>query len=190
MTTVTPSAKPDVLIETSSLYVGIFDEGSPVNRLEYLSESFEAAKRKAARDGVEEFFSLFLLNDQLIQAGNAGDLLAWTLLFDGVFRAAVQVIPESAKMEVGSMADLGAATSQALLACPTGRLLVSCLGSLGTSQTPVAILAPGNYLVSLGRDEDAESRHILLGSVSEYPMGEGPDWKITIQRVIAHHGDA
>ena len=118
-----------------------------------------------------------------MQAAKDGQLLAWTLLFDGVFRAVVQVVPEAAPMPAHLSRNLGNGASQATLACPTGRLIVSCLGRLGEVQSPVVVLEPGNYLISLERDEDEEQHHTFLESVCQYPTGEGPDWKIKIQRV-------
>jgi hypothetical protein len=171
------------LVKTESLYAAILDVGSAANRLGYLTTSLEAGKRKAVRDGLEELFGLFVFNEQLIQAAKDGELLAWTLLFDGVFRAVVQAAPESAQMPPHPSSNLGDGASQATLVCPTGRLIISCLGRLGEVQSPLVVLEPGSYLISLERDEDEEQHHTFLDSVRQYPTGEGPDWKIKIQRV-------
>lgn len=179
----------ETLVKTQSCYVAILDEASPVNTLDFMTTSFEAGKAEARARGLEEFHGLFVFNDQLIHAAETGQLLAWTLLFDGVFRAVVHLTPSSLPTEIAKSTNLGSPTLTGELHCPTGRLLICCLSDFGKQQRPFVLVEPGTYRVSVRRDDDAELRHSLLESPDYYPFGDRPDWTVQVERVKTSRDD-
>ena len=180
----------EALVKTQSCYVAILDEASPVNTLDFMATSLEAGKVEARRRGLEDLHGLFVFNDQLMRAARAGELLAWTLLFDGVFRAVSQLTPSSSPTEIEKTTNLSAPALTGKLVCPSGRLLICCLADLGKPQQPFMQLEPGNYRVSVSRNDDGELQHSHLESPNEYPVGDGPDWSIQVERLNTSRDDA
>ena len=170
------------LVKTESCYAAICDEGSPVNRLGFMDIELESAKKLALQEGMEDFFSLFIFNDRLMHAASQGALLSWTLLFDGVFRAEAQVTPQL-QAQATETGHLGSSVFAGTLACPTGRLIVTCLSRLGELHQPIIEVEPGVYQVVVERDEDAEFEHSHIESLARYPVGLDPDWSIKLSRV-------
>lgn len=175
----------DRLVETSGLYAAFFDEGSPVNRPGFMDAMLTAGKESAQRMGHESWRSLHHFNDRLMRAARRGELLAWTLLFDGVFRAVATLGSEAGRSSTTSIDKLGSDAEAADLVCPTGRLVLTSLDRLGMATTPMLTVAPGRYRVVLTRDAAQEFDHTLLEGVASYPAGEGPDWHLMIQRISA-----
>lgn len=172
------------LVQTQSCYVALLDQASPVNTTGFMDAEFKAAKNRALETKQDEVWSLFIFNDQLLDAAKQGNLLAWTLLFDGVFQVDVQLVPQAA-LPSSEVDNLGANALWGTLVCPTGKMIVACLSRLGEPQTPMMEVEPGTYQVVLERNADAEFEHTLLESLAQYPVGEGPDWRIRLRRVDA-----
>lgn len=172
---------PEVYIETESLYVALYDEASPANVAGFLAHEWEAARHDARSSEAPGGFELFAFNGRLIDRARRGELLAWTLLFDGVFRAVVEVEPEAPASAL--TVDEGGLPTAADLVCPSGRLALSCLSRLGHPPPAVVIVEPGTYRATLRRDDAAESAHAFLEGQSAYPEGEGPDWRLRLQRL-------
>jgi hypothetical protein len=169
-------------VRTNSLYVAILDEASPANRPGFLQATLEAAKQKAVSQKLADYCALFIFNDELMRLAHQGELLTWTLLFDGVFRAVADAEPDGLPSP-SSLSNLGNSVLTARLVCPTGRLLLTCMDEFGASQQPFIELAPGTYDVAVQRDEDQEFKHCFIESLGDYPAGDGPDWRIGIRRV-------
>ena len=148
-----------------------------------MNSELEAGKQTAQLAGKDDFLGLFIFNDHLMRCADQGEMLAWTLLLDGVFRAVAHVVPQSPTLQPPSRENLGSSVLVANLVCPTGRLIITCLAKLGEPQSPLLVLEPGIYRVSLERNESEELEHTCLESVAEYPVGQGPDWRFEIQRV-------
>ncbi len=165
-----------LLVQTKSLYVGIWDENSPVNQLGYIENELKNGKLKTIQNGEESFFGLFILNDQLIEQARQANLLSWTLLFNGIFRAEIDEVSTSNLVKPLAEWDLGEPFVIGNLKCPSGKLILNCLSMLGVKQTPTLVVEPGTYQVSIVRNEDAEFDHTLLDSITDYPSGDGPDW--------------
>jgi hypothetical protein len=45
------------------------------------------------------------------------------------------------------------------------------------------IVEPGSYQVSLTIDQDQEIRHYFFEEAAQYPLGDGPDWCLRLQKV-------
>jgi len=176
----------DTLVRTQSCYAAICDEASPANRRGFMDSELEAGKSAAKLAGKDEFLGLFIFNDQLMRSADRGELLSWTLLLDGVFRAVARVDLQLPTSSRSSPENLGSSVLAANLVCPTGRLIITCLSKLGEPQPPFLVLEPGIYRVSLERNETEEFEHAFLESVAEYPVGQGPDWCFHVQRVAAY----
>ncbi len=171
----------DTLVETHSCYAAICDEASPANRLGFMTSELEAGKKAARQAGQDESFGLFAFNDRLMASAARGELLAWTLLLDGVFRAVADL--EQSVPQPQMLKNLSASMLAGTLICQTGRLVVTCLGRLGVKQQPLLVVEPGVYRVQLKRDETQEFDHGALERASSYPPGHGPDWHFRLQRV-------
>jgi hypothetical protein len=171
-----------LLIQTRSLYAGIWDENSPINQLGYLENQLKNGKIKATQNGEEALFGLFVLNDQLIEQARQENLISWTLMFDSVFLAKIDEVSTSNLVKPLVELNLGEPHIIGSLKCPSGKLILNCLGMLGVKQSPTFIVEPGTYQVFIERNEVAEFDHALIDSVDDYPSGEGPDWILKIQR--------
>ena len=178
------------LVPTEGFYVAVYDEQSPANVLNYLTSGLEAAKVAARRDGLEEHHSLVIFNEQLMSASAKGEALSWTLLFDGIFKAHLKIGDDILKETITEIRNLGENSIVCDLECPSGRIMISCLSRMGRPCRPIAVVSPGNYRVSVNRNEDLESTHFFLESPSELQANEEADWRILVQRIVSRANDA
>jgi hypothetical protein len=171
------------LVKTQSCYVALYDQSSPVNRLSFMASELDAGKQAARRAGQEDFYGLFHFNEYLTNCAAEGQMLAWTLLFDGIFSFEVRVDPLVRGASAATRRTSEPLPPTTALRCPSGRLIVSCLSQLG-EPTPAAIeVEPGEYQATLIRNEEAESDHALLESIADYVDRGGPDWSIRLQKI-------
>lgn len=180
MTTSTSS----IHVITLSCYVALLDEASPANRLGFMDTTLASCKQAVKRQRLESFHSLFAFNDALIEHAKRGDMLSWTLLFDGVFRAHLQVevgAPSSELRNQEPPPTEGRLPSSAILNCLSGRLLLCCMGDLGKTQAPAITVEPGWYRASVTADDHQELDHAFLTSLDEYPSEDGPDWTVRLE---------
>jgi hypothetical protein len=172
------------LIKTLGYYAGIFDVASPANSLGRFDEYMRSAQAQAEADG-QAWATLYYFNQHWIDAAARGEILAWTLVFDGVFKVAVDVLPSHSPFIVTdeqASAFLGGQAHP--LACPSGRLIVASLSDRGqTDVAPVVVVEPGTYRVALTVDAEQEDKHSFLEDLADYPSTDGPDWSIQIQQV-------
>jgi hypothetical protein len=143
-------------------------------------DEFQSAKRIAGR---QEWTALFHLNQGWIDLALEGALLSWITLFDGVFKVEVRILAEQPKVEFTEEERkqfLGEGKNR--LHCPSGNIVVDSLSRLGSSSLPVITITPGTYRVGFIRNDDEESNHEFLESESLYPVNEGPDWIIYMQK--------
>jgi hypothetical protein len=180
----------DLIVETRSCYVGLCDEASSANRLGFMDAELSAGKAAVRLECRDECFGLFVFNERLMHLADRGEMLSWTLLFDGVFRAVAKVESSTSTLGLQHTENLGANVLSCTLACPTGRLILTCLSNLGVGQSPFLVVEPGLYQVRLERDEEREVDHSDLEGIASYPDGHGPDWHFHVQRVGSLHGGA
>jgi hypothetical protein len=169
------------LVVGDCCYFGIFDSNSLVNCGGKWDEAFQSAKRLAGREG---WSALFHLNQSWIDLAGEGALLSWITLFDGVFKVEVRLLPDQPVVEFGEEERrqfLGEGKKN-LLYCPSGNIVVDSLARLGSSSVPLITVAPGTYKVGFVRNDSEESKHEFLDDESLYPVDEGPDWIIYLQR--------
>ena len=102
---------------------------------------------------------------------------------DAVFRTVIEVGEPLGPESIPPLIDKLGLPPAANLICPTGRLIVGCLGSLGQQQTPAVTVEPGTYRVNFTCDDEEENKHMELEARSDYPPGEGPDWRLVLNRV-------
>lgn len=168
------------LVRTASCYVGVLDKASPA----WIPGLFEADLRRGMAEakaaGLAECYGLFVLNSHLSERADRGELLAWTLLFDGIYKARFSVLPNSSPVGVPEREGLGAVEEVANLNLPSGHVVIACLSRTGDpSVEPVLQVEPGRYRVRFLRHR-CEDDHVFLERESDYPPEEGPDWTITI----------
>ena len=171
------------IFPVTSFYACVIDRESPANRPGIWDEAWQYA---AARSNPSDAGSkLAHFNQFWINLAKTGDLLAWTLLFNGVFHARVVVAANSKQRVAGESRDwprLGCAPG-GTLRCPSGELAVVCMSELGNANIPtLATVAPGSYFVLPEFSFESEERHSFLEDVSEYPEGDGPDWVLCLHR--------
>ena len=169
------------LIKTEGCYVGIFDALSPVNG----AGRFDRFMRRADRQAVEarqRWSALYRFNDQWIDAAARGEILAWIVLFDGVFKTVATILvppPRIAPTMAQAREFLGGDYHP--LVCPSGRIVVASLSDLGhRSLEPLVVVEPGTYHVALTRHDDQEDEHSFLTDPAQYPPSDGPDWSIEV----------
>jgi hypothetical protein len=178
------AVRAEAYVTTHSLYAAIYDEFSPANVKGFVERELEAGRQEIRDARRDEILTLFAFNGRLMSCAARGELLAWTLFLDGVFRAVVEVgAPLGPDASPSTLIDNLGGPLTADLVFPTGRLVVGCLSRLGLPQAPAATVEPGTYRVHFTRDYEEEDRHTLLQSRSDYPPGEGPDWKVAINRI-------
>ena len=171
-------------VTTNGLYAAIYDELSPANVKGFIERELEASEQEIRAARKDKILTLFAFNDRLIDCARRGELLAWTLLLDGVFRAVLEVgEPLGPDASPTPLIDNVGAPLAANLVCPTGRLIVGCLSRLGEQQAAVATVKPGTYRVQFIRDDEEEFKHTLLQAHSDYPGGDGPDWKFVLNQI-------
>ena len=179
----------DSLVTTKSCYVGLYDLESPVNRAGFWRREWVKSKRFRLFDLFRSKWSkfpLFRFNQQLLDIMNAKEMISWTLLFDGVFRAQINIADEgdssqASKREQSSLAEVEIQTH---LICRSGRLVLACLSMVGEPTiTPTVVVERGIYDVRLVRNYDAESKHWFTESEAAYLPAITPDWTITLQRI-------
>lgn len=171
------------LIKTQSCYVALYDQSSSINRLGFMESELDVAKQAARNAGQEGMYGLFHFNERLTSLAAEGRMLAWTLLFDGVFSFELRVDPPVRDTSAAKAQPLEPLPSTTALRCPTGRLIVSCLSHLGTPTSVAIEVEPGEYQATLIRNEEAEFDHGLIDSVADYVDRGVPDWSISLQKI-------
>jgi hypothetical protein len=135
--------------------------------------------------GSREWSTLLHLNQSWIDLAVGGALLSWITVFDGVFKIEVRILAEEPKIEFGQEEKeqfLGEGKEN-LLHCLSGNIVADSLTRLGSNSAyPLITIAPGAYRVGFVRNDDEESKHAFLEGESQYPVNEGPDWIIYMQR--------
>jgi hypothetical protein len=175
----------ETYVTTESCYAAIYDEASPVNVKGFIEQEIEASRQQIDALGKDRGFILFDLNGRLMDRARRGELLAWTLVFDGVFRAVIEVAePLGSDESPTPLIDNLGGPLVADLVCPSGRLVVGCLSRLGERQTPTVTVEPGTYRVRFTFDEKKEvDKHMLVQARSDYPLGVRPDWTFRLNRM-------
>jgi hypothetical protein len=170
-----------VLVQTRSLYAALYDAASPVNVSGFMDKLFTRAKWKSLLRWWNFGQRLFIFNGLLMDRAKAGEMLAWTLLFDGVFDCQLQLV--DAFPEPVSHADSIGGDVMTTLNVPSGQLVVSCLGEMGEAHRPILQVAPGCYEVVLIRNGEAEAQHEFLENPQNYVPGDRPDWVVYLRKV-------
>jgi hypothetical protein len=172
------------LIKTVGCYIGIFDRESAVNVVGTFDRFMRTATKEATEDQ-QRWPSLYHFNQQWVDCAARGELLTWIVLFDGIFKASVEVLDPSPVLVLTDwQKQQYLADEPYLLSCPSGELMVASLSDLGSRDLqPVAVVEPGMYRVALTRDDDREADHSFLESLQEYPRTSPADWRLHVQRV-------
>lgn len=173
---------PDCLVKTEAFYGALLDEGSPANTPGFMTRLLDEAQAAFPPDD-ENAPWLFRFNQLLAAAAERGELLSWCLLWDGVYRAHVEVsLVEIDPTPPAEGASLGGGVVEARLHFPTGRIVLTSLSRVG-EEAPFLTVEPGHYWVRFVSDGEEEAKHAILEAVSDYPPGEGPDWRIVLHRI-------
>ncbi len=175
----------DIYVQTEALYAAVYDDASPANSAGFIEAQLDAARQVLRSKETEERLASYYLERQLIACARRGELLAWSLPANGVFKAAVEYAPAIAqgRNEGFHLEDVMPHTADLL--CGSGRLRISCLSRLGVPLSECVQVEPGAYRVSLLRNEQEEIKHQGLHSSVGYPAADGPDWMFTVQRLLA-----
>jgi hypothetical protein len=165
------------LIATEAMYLAVFDRLSPANRLRIQEEAWDLAAQRA---GDEKWQTLLYFNGYWRDRADARELLAWTLLHDGVFRIRIEAsnVPfVTEPVEGKEDRFVGQDGGKGFLACPSGEIIVDSLSRLGeVDLCSTVIVPPGLYQVWLTCDCDQVNEHSFLERLDEYPEADGPDW--------------
>src|SRR5207245_22632 len=133
-------------------------------------------------------------NELWAEGGRAHELLPWVLLFDGVFRVRIEVLPSGSEPSVRALQRgrfLGNLGSEGVLFCPSGEVVVAPLLSLGElSLRPAVVVPPGLYRVRIESNAEEQIKHEFLDRVEDYPPDDGPDWTLYMQNVEEVSGSA
>jgi hypothetical protein len=173
----------ETLIRTQGCYVGIFDLASRAHKEESFDKLIGRAKADATNDN-KAWTTLFYLNDGLLLRMRRGEILAWTLFWDGCFKARIRThsSDESAPIKCKGSAFLNGEHYD--LICPTGRIAVASLHELGTPDLhPILEVAPGTYRVDFAEDDEEVNKHYEFDGQIDYPADDGPDWVLTLTRI-------
>jgi hypothetical protein len=170
----------ETYVTTHSLYAAIYDESSPANVKRFMEREIEASKQEIRASRKDEILTLFTFNVRLMGHAKRGELLAWTLFLDGVFRCVLEIGAQLEGSQIPLVDNLGGGALVADLVCPTGHLIVGCLSRLGEPQPYAAIVPPGVYRVHFTSDSEEEFKHTMLKARSDYPAGDVPDWKFVL----------
>ena len=172
------------LVKTEGMYMGVLDRQSSANTPQRFEQLLQEARSPA---GVESWATIPRLNALLEDLAAAGVLLSWVLVFDGVFRVCVGVLPEGPEGSAALQrptAFVGETGPEAFLSCPSGEIVVESLHRLGDPAVrPLVRVSPGRYRVRLGGEEEEQAKHQFLDDVATYPEGDGPDWILYLQQV-------
>jgi hypothetical protein len=169
-------------VKTESLYAAIFDLASPANTFGMVQTTLSAASARAKESG-QPWAALFHFNEALDNRARGGELMTWTLLFDGVFKVAIEVLTPTNDISLDEHESSNASDESQLLRCPSGKITVACLGALGRRDlATIIVIEPGIYHAYVHRNFDEEDKHGFLEKPSDYPPTEGPDWHIRLQR--------
>ncbi len=171
------------LIKTEGCYIGIFDASSPMNIQNLYAAFMDVAKAQAKSNG-EGWASLYYFNQQWIDAASRSEILVWIVLFDGIYKIAMDVHPLSPRLVLtDEQKEPFLGDRLHLLSCPSGRIIVASLSDLGRQDLePAAVVEPGTYRVGLTVDYKGEPDHWFLEDPSEYPSSDGPDWSVQMQK--------
>lgn len=174
----------EIYIRTEALYAAVYDGASPANASGFTESQMDAARQTVLANAMEERLAPYYLDRQLIACAARGELLAWSLPLNGVFKAAVQHAPplRQGRNEGFHLEDV--LPHAADLVCRSGSLKISCLSQLGAPPAVLANLEPGSYRVFLLRNEQEDAKHQGLRDSADYPVADGPDWVFTIQRLL------
>jgi hypothetical protein len=177
----------ETLIRTNGCYVGAFDLDSAVHR----EESFASLMNRAeldASEGKQPWATIFYLNDRLLSRMRAGEILAWTLFFYGRFKAQIGVALGEEESDLDkTSASLFLNGEHHDLICPSGKIAVASLHELGNpSLRPTLEVSPGTYRVVFTEDDQQINKHYEFDGEIDYPVGDGPDWVLTLKKVKEH----
>jgi hypothetical protein len=178
-----PSVTASTLVRTAGMYVGAFDSKSAANAPGEFERLLTQSRGLA---GEETWASIPHLNDLLAHLADRGILLAWVLVFDGVFRVSVEVreasLPEAPIPRL-LISGVGRARAEPFLQCPSGAIVVDSLHKLGDPDVrPLVTISPGRYRARLIGNEAEEAKHQFLDDVTAYPEKDGPDWTLYLQK--------
>lgn len=166
------------IIKTEACYIGLFDAASPANKPALAAELMRSAIARSAEQALWRF------NGSLADAGRRGELVSWFVLFDGVYKAALSVVPPHFTLPPTEQAAPHPGGKVHPLVCPSGRIILTTLQRLNASDpTPAVVVEPGSYRVVVQFDTDQEAKHAFLDDLSQYASGDGPDWRIFLQKL-------
>ena len=172
----------EALVRTEAMYIGVYDIGSPVN-----TPGIAGVAARFAKESTGEFelsrFNQFWMDREL-----RGELFAWTLFVDGVYR--IRLVLDAANTAAPGVVELGrslgATAREGFLLCPSGELAVNSIEQFGEAGVGrFARVPPGVYRVRLEVDATEVSKHEFLEALEEYPDGDGPDWTLHLNRIAA-----
>lgn len=175
----------NIYIQTEALYAAVYDDASPANVSGFVQSEMDAARQELVSRATEERLAPYYLDKRLIACAWRGEMLAWSLPLNGVFKIALEFAPalRQGRNEGFHLEDVLPHTAD--LTCRSGRLRISCISKLGVVAPVIASVQPGDYRISLLRNEQEEGKHQGLRSDADYPVTDGPDWVFTIQRLLA-----
>lgn len=137
---------------------------------------------EAERDELRESESLYSFNGYLVDYAAQEQMLAWTLVFNGVYRVAAELSPHYCdESPLKPIENVGHCEIEADLQCPSGQIIVADLYELGRPHPTLIRVPPGRYRFKLTCNGPMEEKHALLEKLADYPDGDPPDWHILLR---------
>lgn len=169
-----------VTIKTDGMYLAALDALSPANTLGKWDNVMRIAHNQSI---LEPYNQMLHFNSVWSEYAATNHLLTWTFNFDGVYRVDVVVLPSKNSFpELETEAFVGVEDIPAQLWCPSGKLIITSLHSLGNPSVTSLDISPGLYEALLVPDWKQQDKHQFLKHLESYPDQDGPDWILYIAK--------
>ena len=173
----------ETFIRTEGCYVGIFDLASRAHKEDSFDKLMDRAKADATNNN-KAWATLFYLNGGIVSRMRRGEILAWTLFWDGYFKVRIRTEHSDGSDPANCKPSAFLNREHYDLICPSGRIAVASLHHLGTPDLrPTVEVAPGSYRVDFVEDDEEVNKHYEFEGQIDYPARDGPDWVLTLSQV-------
>ncbi|MBI5884090.1 MAG: hypothetical protein HZB91_13425 [Elusimicrobia bacterium] len=152
----------DLVVETEGSFLGLWDLASPANKPGHYDQAWDAAwdfnrdppgalswKHEDMETALEGFDSYWSIRQ------TRGEILVWKT-GSRVLKVGLRLLPPQPRKRFRKAqreAFVGLSGAEPVLACPSGRIVVSCLRSLGRPDLKTSVVVrPGEYRVGMDVD--------------------------------------
>ncbi len=174
-------AMNSIILRVNSCYMAVLDAASTVNVDGFMPGHFSKADAEIEMEGGNAADSLYVFNGYLVDYAAQEQMLAWTLVFPGVYRVVAELSPRYCDEEpLKPIENVGHFEREADLQCPSGQMIVLGLNELGQPHPTLIEVPPGRYRAYLTCNGPMAEKHSLLEEIADYTEGDPPDWHILL----------